>query len=163
MAQNSGEITSWFLWIKRKDITDGKDILYLRRWILASLFGWKIYLHKIVRADHDRCLHDHPFGFFGIILKGGYIEDLPVGKAGDTSDIIRRTNKPFTFINRLGPGFTHRIHKLLNGNSWTLLIRTPTNRRWGFFTPEGWMHWKDFLKVNPLTRVLWCGTDDEPK
>lgn len=157
MAQNSGTYSKWFLWIQRKDITDGEDILYLRRWILASLFGWKIYLHKIVRADHDRCLHDHPFGFLGIILKGGYVEEILDKKYGITS----RVNKPFSIINRLGPGFTHRIQRLLNGNSWTLLIRTRTTRKWGFFTPEGWMHWKEFVKVNPITRVLWCGTDDK--
>jgi len=166
MAQNSGEVTRWFLWIKRKDITDGDDVLYLRRWILASLFGWKLYLHRIVRADHDRCHHDHPWGFFGFILKGGYVEEIPVHENGfsatdDVSNVKERIVKPRRFINRLSPKFTHRIKRLLNGDSWTLLIRTPTTRMWGFFTPEGWLSWKEFLKVNPVTRVLWCGTDDE--
>ncbi len=160
MAQQSGTYSRWFLWMKRKDITDGKNILYMRRWILANVFGWKLYVHKIVRADHDRCMHDHPFRFFGFIFKGGYIEDLPDGP-WQSGKVIRRTNKPFRFINRTNPKFTHRIHALLDGPSWTILIRTPTNRKWGFYTPNGWMHWKDFVKVNPLTRVLWCGTDDD--
>jgi hypothetical protein len=160
MAQKSGETKRVFLWIKRKDITDGDDVLYLRRWILAKAFGWKFMLHKIVRADHDRCHHDHPWGFFGFILKGGYTEELPI-TPGNVEDTQIRVVKPWRFINRMNPLFTHRIRSLLNGPSWTLLISTPVRRGWGFFTPEGWLHWKDFLKVNPLTRVLWCGTDDD--
>lgn len=160
MAQKSGETTRWFLWIKRKDITDGDDVLYLRRWILGSIFGYRLMLHKIVRADHDRCHHDHPWGFFGFILKGGYIEEVPITK-GDIENVRLREVKQWRFLNRLNPDFTHRIKSLLNGDSWTLLINTPTRRGWGFYTPEGWLGWKDFLKVNPLTRVLWCGTDDE--
>lgn len=149
----SGVTRKVFLWIKRKDITDGNGVLYLRRWILAKLFGWQLFLHQIVRPDHDRCLHDHPWGFIGIILKGGYIEELPDG--------IFRTNKPGRIINRMSANFTHRIHKLLAPASWTLLVRGPYKREWGFFTPKGWLSWKSFLSLAEKTRVLWCGTDNK--
>ena len=165
MIAQSGKIDRWFLWIRRKDITDGQGVLYLRRWILFSFFGYKLMLHKIVRADHDRCLHDHPWGFFGFILKGGYVEDVPTSNPySSTSNIIhwtgRRTVKPLRFINRLNPHFTHRIHRLLNGPSWTILVRTPSVREWGFYTPEGWLHWRKFLGLKQETRVAWCGTDE---
>lgn len=154
-VDHSGVTKRIFFWILRKDITDGQGVLYLRRWILTPrIFGYQIFLHKIVRPDHDRCLHDHPWGFFGIVLSGGYTEDLPGG--------IRRTNKPGRFINRWSPNFTHRIHSLLNGKaSWTLLIRGPYRRSWGFYTPRGWMGWKAFLSLAEKTRVLWCGTDNK--
>lgn len=148
----SGE-SSYFLWIRRKDIRDGQGVLYLRRWILASLFGYRLMLHKIVRADHDRCLHDHPWGFIGIILKGGYTEQLP--------NNVFRTNKAPCFINRWNPTFTHRIDKLLAPSSWTLLITGPYRKTWGFFTPKGWMEWKEFLGLKEKTRVMWCGTDKD--
>lgn len=153
VAQNLNRTERWFLWMKRKYIADGTDVIYLKRWIIFSFFGWKVMVHQILQSDHDRCLHDHPWGFFGFILWGGYIEDLPNG--------VRRTNKPFRFINRMNPQFTHRIHRLLKKSSWTILIRTPAVRQWGFYTPEGWLHWRKFLGVAQGKRVAWCGTEQE--
>jgi hypothetical protein len=152
-VEQSGVTKRIFLWVKRKDITDGQGVLYLRRWILTPpIFGYQLFLHQIVRPDHDRCLHDHPWGFIGLILWGGYVEDLKDG--------TRRTNKPWRVINRLNPTFTHRIHSLLNGkSSWTLLVRGPFKREWGFYTPSGWMSWRAFLAIAEKTRVLWCGTE----
>src|SRR6202451_4200464 len=51
---------------------------YLYRWYVLPRNDWlNIYLHKFLRDDDDRALHDHPWQILSIILKGGYIEHLP--------------------------------------------------------------------------------------
>lgn len=45
------------------------------RWFLIPKNRFlKIYLHKFMRSDEDRALHDHPWSFLSIILRGGYFE-----------------------------------------------------------------------------------------
>lgn len=34
-------------------------------------------VHQILRSDHDRCLHDHPWDNASFVLKGGYWEIVP--------------------------------------------------------------------------------------
>lgn len=63
---------------------DQATLLYLRRFYVfrAKWFGkWAakhlgdIYLHHIVRNDDDESPHDHPWGFTGIVLAGGYADE----------------------------------------------------------------------------------------
>jgi hypothetical protein len=62
-----------------EDIVEGGK-LYLRRWFLYPLRpGGKkdvprFYLHKFYSGDDHRDLHDHPWSFQSIILRGGYWE-----------------------------------------------------------------------------------------
>lgn len=61
--------------VKRFDITDiSQSEIYLRRWSMWLPFGWSLKLHHILRSDSDRCQHDHPWGFWTLILWGGYDE-----------------------------------------------------------------------------------------
>ncbi len=53
--------------------------VYLRRFYLfrSKWFGMNfgdVYLHHIVRSDDDPDPHDHPWGFTGLILSGGYMD-----------------------------------------------------------------------------------------
>lgn len=95
--------------IKRFDIIDiTQTEIYLRRWSLSLPFGWSIKLHHIRRADSDHCRHDRPWGFWTLILRGGYEE------------LIGEDQK----LNRMRPGrlawrpprFRHRITCLPNGS-----------------------------------------------
>jgi hypothetical protein len=47
----------------------------VRRAINTRFGGVK--LHHILRSDDDRDLHDHPWSFLSIVLKGGYWEHTP--------------------------------------------------------------------------------------
>lgn len=59
---------------KRRDIIIDNE-LYLRRWFITPR-SWKkrVFLHCILRPDEDRHLHDHPWNFATLVLKGGYDE-----------------------------------------------------------------------------------------
>lgn len=47
---------------------------YLHRWYLIKREWLSLFLHKFVRSDEDRALHDHPWGFVVIPIWRGYIE-----------------------------------------------------------------------------------------
>lgn len=54
---------------------DGSGQPYLRRWYLIprNRFG-NVYLHQFLRSDEDRALHNHPWWFVSMILRGAYDE-----------------------------------------------------------------------------------------
>ncbi len=143
--------------LTKRDIKNISGVeLYLRRWSLSLPFGWSLKLHKIVRADDDRCQHDHPWEFFRIILWGGYIEER-----GEKKATIKpwRPWAPWRIYPAIG-GFKHRIKSLLNGeSSWSLVLCGPKVRPWGFFTRNGWMPWQTFITQAENNKVLWCEDD----
>ena len=49
---------------------------YMNRWWLIpyNRFGIAVRIHEILRSDADRDLHDHPWWYVTIILRGGYWE-----------------------------------------------------------------------------------------
>ena len=105
-----------------KEIRDKKGNLVFRRYQLFSTPWFHCYLHEWYRADEDRHLHTHPWNFFGIILKGGYIEETPNG------------------INKKGPGsiimgkhsYVHKVQKLLAPKGYTLFFTGRETYPWGF-------------------------------
>lgn len=69
---------------------------YMTRWrvIGTPLFG--LYVHRLERPDPRRTLHDHPWPFVTLVLKGGYTEDFGVRatRGGDrTGPIVKRSSR----------------------------------------------------------------------
>jgi hypothetical protein len=139
-------------------IGDPSNPYLLRWWVIPRNRVFNIYLHKILRSDDDRALHDHPWWNMSIILKGGYVEYVPGGsylrKAGHI--ICRRA----TAQHRLAL-FTIRVE--LDGTRgadgyplasrflapcWSLFITGPKIRDWGFWCPQGFKRWQDFVSPN---------------
>lgn len=120
----------------------GKEDPYLLRWwIIPRNRFFNVYLHKFLRDDEDRALHDHPWPSLTLFLKGRYIEYLEGGE--------KRFRKQGNVIYR-GPRHAHRIalYRHRDGSletAWTLFMTGPKMREWGFHCPQGWRHWKDFV------------------
>lgn len=74
----------WNRLLGRSDIILG-DSVYMRRWRFLNTPWFGIRLHHIIRSDYDRELHDHPFTFLSIILRGGYTEFRPTH---DMKDVV---------------------------------------------------------------------------
>ncbi|MUL47579.1 hypothetical protein FZI85_25020 [Mycobacterium sp. CBMA293] len=56
-------------------VIGGSDDPYLRRWyVIPRNPVLNVYIHQFLRSDDDRALHDHPWWFVSLILKGGYTE-----------------------------------------------------------------------------------------
>lgn len=118
------------------------------RWQLFKVFGFQLCLHKWLRSDDDRALHDHSGDSISFILNGGYLE---VGQEFGTwlssepaMHKIMRFRKPWTFIFRKA----ETPHRVVLGSQvpvWSLWFRWPPRREWGFHCPRGWRHWKDYL------------------
>ncbi len=137
--------------IKKKIIKreDGKD--YLVRYSLPTKWlPFSIKIHKILLSD-DHCLHDHPWLFYSLILKGGYWEHTPpvnqhkidVTSTYNGIDSVKKWIGPGSIIKRPG----HWIHRLeiTDKPCWTFVITFKKSREWGFFTKQfGFLNWSKY-------------------
>jgi len=125
-------------------IIGGEDDPYLLRWfVLPRNPVFNLYLHEFRRSDDDRALHDHPYLFnCSVIVEGWYFEH-----AGGRIRLRRPGEVKF----RWGRS-PHRV-ELLPGVSpskngfvpcTTFFFTGPRVRQWGFYCPQGWVHWKKF-------------------
>lgn len=128
-----------------------------RRWLIGrKRTRWALMLHKMHRPDDDNCHHDHPWNFWTLILKGGYVEEV----TNSDGIVTMQINWPGTFLFRPA-SHTHRISALPTGTCWTLVLRSKKTRTWGFLTKMwGWMPYTDFLHGSNRQRALWCGDDE---
>lgn len=110
---------------------------YMKRLLIKSPWGY-LRFHRILRADAGRDLHDHPFDFTSLILWGGYTEvrSLPDGSTVSHTvgigDVVKRKAED-----------AHSIVHVLPG-TLTLVLGGKKRKEWGFYTPEGWVHWKEY-------------------
>lgn len=124
-------------------VIGGDDNPYLLRWFLIPRNHYlNIYLHKFLRSDDDRALHDHPWWFASLILRGSYIEVLP-----DAGFSIRKAPS----IAFRPAAWVHRVKLFRNATGareerpvWTLIITGPKRRHWGFWCPKGFVPWEKF-------------------
>ena len=102
--------------------------LYLRRWLLTpSVRGWRLMLHRIARPDLERVLHDHPWDFATLCLRGGYDEQVR-GPGGIAVEHLRPGA-----IRMRAAEHAHRIDRIVGTNAWTLVLNGPRRRSWGFW------------------------------
>lgn len=87
----------------------------LRWWVIPRNPYLNIYLHKFLRSDDDRALHDHPWASMSILLSGQYNEEMPADPQKWVEEGDRRTVKklrqPFRPIRR-GANAIHRVELL---------------------------------------------------
>lgn len=58
----------------KKEIVNCDRDVYLHRWYIIRKPWFALFLHKFVRSDEDRALHDHPWDFLVIPIWRGYFE-----------------------------------------------------------------------------------------
>jgi hypothetical protein len=105
-----------------KEIRSKEGKLHFRRWELLKTKWFSIWIHGIYESDQDLHLHNHPWDFKSIVLKGSYIELTEKGFVWQT---------PLKFNSRNGENF-HKIYKLLTPVVYTLFFVTPPKREWGY-------------------------------
>lgn len=114
---------------------------YLTRWTLARFLGCQLALHVITRSDDDRALHDHVGWHVSLIIHRGYIEHIK-GRA------IRRNPGDIIFRKATTP---HRLELPVENAginyAWTLWLRGPKVRDWGFHCKKGWVQHEQFSKT----------------
>lgn len=118
------------------DHANNTDV-YLRRWYLIHTPWFGVYLHNILRPDGDRDMHDHPWPFISIILKGGYVEETVEGYKG----------WGVASVHKMPATGAHRI-RWIDRNTWSLILVGKRCRQWGFHTPDGWVDYKTYLGLD---------------
>jgi hypothetical protein len=117
-----------------------KDDPYLKRWHLVPRNKFSnVYLHEILKDDDDRALHDHPWDFQSIILRGSYIEYCVIVPGDEPHHRIFHRGD----LNFHRAEHAHRL-QVLAGPVVTLVFTGPSRREWGFQCPKGWRHWREF-------------------
>jgi len=122
---------------------------YLERYYIflkdRKKFPFNAFIHKFLKSDPDE-VHDHPWPYATLILKGGYWEWIPkfdsIGKKFGEYRVWR------------GPGHFrvcsatsyHRIELDPKVTAWTLFMPGPQKREWGFLVNNKWIHNEQFLK-----------------
>ena len=122
---------------------------YLERYYLflreREQFPFNVFLHKFLKSDPDD-VHDHPWPYATLVLKGGYWEWIPhfdtVGRKTGEYQVWRgpghfRISKANSF---------HRIELDPDITAWTLFMPGPKQRDWGFLVKNQWIQWEQYLK-----------------
>lgn len=125
------------------------DEPYLERYYLflkdRDRFPFNVFLHKFVKGDPDD-VHDHPWPYATLILKGGYYEWLP--------QFDSKGNKIAEMCVWRGPGSFricsansyHRIELDPSVTAWTLFMPGPKKQDWGFLVNNKWIQHEQYLK-----------------
>lgn len=146
-------------------IRDADDSAYLVRYFIwkPKNKNWgRIYLHHILRSDHDRALHDHPWIFRSFILKGGYREVTTAQNVVENVEIARPNPQKWDFINwpkdrqhvaakfkagqylKRPANWKHRLELLDGKTAWTLVFIGAKARDWGFYPNGKFCWWKKY-------------------
>jgi hypothetical protein len=108
---------------------------YLTRLFLVHTPWGGIMLHWINGPDPEPDMHNHPVTFLSLIIRGEYVECLWPGLRGE------RLVRWFNFIRAKTD--IHRITRVAPG-TLTLVFYGPKRCDWGFFTPQGFVPWKEY-------------------
>ena len=146
---------TWFLkWLekigRKRIIMDRQsDEPYLERYYLflteRQRFPFNVFLHKFLKGDPDD-VHDHPWPYATLILKGGYYEWVPqFDDQGLKTSEIRKWRGPGHFRICKSTSY-HRIELKDDVTCWTLFMPGPHRREWGFLVNDQWIHNEQYLQ-----------------
>lgn len=132
----------------------GDGAIYLDRWGIEHKRLGGIFVHRMQAPDPGEDLHDHPWWFASLILKGSYVEERAetreaplyarIAEAfdglGETTRGVR-VRRGWLSVRSMRLDEAHRIIELSGRTVWTLVVHGPTRRRWGFYLSDDWMRW----------------------
>ena len=129
------------------DRLDGEP--YLERYYVflrdRDRFPFNIFVHKFLKSDPDD-VHDHPWPFATVILKGGYWEWRPqFNHLGEKTGEIAKWCGPGSFRTASANTY-HRIELDPDITCWTLFMPGAKQRDWGFLVKNKWIQWEQYLE-----------------
>ena len=144
----------FFKWLEQHDrkriIMDrtSEEPLLTRYYIFLKdrvKFPFNVFIHKFHKSDPDD-VHDHPWPYATLILKGGYYEWTPVfdGEGKKIAETCSwRGPGHFRFCSA---NSYHRIELDPNITAWTMFMPGPQKREWGFLVKNKWIHNDNYLE-----------------
>jgi hypothetical protein len=121
---------------------------YLERYYIflkdRQHFPFNVFIHKFLKSDPDD-VHDHPWPYATLILKGGYWEWIPqFDKDGKKFGEIAQWRGPGHFRVSKATSY-HRIELDPNITAWTLFMPGSQKREWGFLVNNKWIQNDEYL------------------
>lgn len=114
---------------------------YITRLHLLKTPWFAVDIHWLNGPDPEPDMHDHPVTFLSVIVWGAYVENRKRRRDAYAS---LRTRAYFNFI-RACKRDRHKIIHVLP-KTITICFMGPKTREWGFHTPKGWVHWREYNK-----------------
>lgn len=121
------------------------------RYVLIRIPAFGIYIHNMRRSDYDRALHDHPWPFVSVVLKGGYNEYYDPMPGEERGRVLKDWRGPGSILRRPAE-WKHRFEldrewwtpdsKGPEIPAWTLVFVGRRSRLWGFWLENGWCWWR---------------------
>lgn len=110
-----------FMKITLGQLLGKKECPYIKRWVIDFGF-FSIRLHHWLSSDDQRYLHDHPWWYISLVVKGSYIDR---SDKGDT----KRNPGSISYY----PATHKHTVSVSSGGCWTILITGREVRDWGFW------------------------------
>lgn len=120
------------------------SVLYMRRHFIIRTRWFGVYLHQFF-LDDEGDLHDHPWNWGSLLLRGYLKEEQPDGSKDPRS--------PMSFCWRQA----ERFHKLYLESSpgvpVTLFFQGRRRRLWGFLSRDGWVEAEKYGRTVLGTKI----------
>jgi len=127
----SGRSPRW-AFMERFEVPDyDSDGNYLIRWRVVQTPWGGLYVHRFERPDPRATLHDHPWPFLAVVLRGGYVE-----RRLDPETMKVNEDRSVRWFNRMRTHDAHAIVRLLRVPTWTVLLVGRRVRTWGYWEPS---------------------------
>jgi hypothetical protein len=122
---------------------------YLERYYVflkdRKYFPFNIFIHKFLKSDPDD-VHDHPWPYATLILKGGYWEFTPIfNDKGEKVGEEKHWRAPGHFRFSSATSY-HRVVLEPGIECWTMFMPGPQQREWGFLVNNVWIHNEQYLE-----------------
>lgn len=164
-SYNKDWLKKWLTWEPHLTLYQEGQVYLERRYLIPRNQRANFYLHKFLKSDEDEALHDHPWNWCSIILKGHYTEHRQDGtsRRGPGSIVLRkpevahrveldRVNTGVVWQPGQRPEFTTREKPV-----WTLFLTGKKTRVWGFHCRLGWVPWTGFTAGEKGEYRVGCG------
>lgn len=128
---------------------------YLERYYVflrdRKQFPFNVFVHKFLKSDPDD-VHDHPWAYFTLILRGGYYEWTPTfDQEGRQDGEIQHWRGPGHFRVCSADSY-HRIEVVPGVDCWTLFVPGPQKKPWGFLVDgDQWVANEQYLSERRRT------------
>lgn len=129
------------------------DEPYLERYYLflkdRDRFPFNVFLHKFLKGDPDD-VHDHPWPYATLILKGGYYEWIPEFDSEGKKICENRVWRGPGHFRVCSPTSYHRIELKEGVTAWTLFMPGPHKRDWGFLVKNKWVQHEEYINSRKM-------------
>jgi hypothetical protein len=126
------------------------DEPYLERYYIflrdRTWFPFNVFIHKFLKSDPTD-VHDHPWPYATLILRGGYWEWVPVfNNLGQQISEVRYWRGAGHFRICKAKSY-HRIELEPDVTAWTMFMPGPQYRNWGFLVNNRWVAHDQYLEA----------------